>query len=142
MDNNTSEKLVRQVWNETRAIAAQNLTTDPENAVISKPLNIHVGGVPANRLDVNVSVAIDFSRDTTQAPNFSPAQIWLSNIHVPANDVGVDAGWLSLVEWLPGRYYVFCPFIGVNVTDTYSFDVHCSALVPGTLTATIRITNE
>lgn len=128
---NTVDRLIQQQIAEMRAIKAQGLVTDPRDAVVSTSLNATISGIVANDLNENHMGYVQFTPEDTSLIPF--IQVWLSNIHVPDNDFGVDAGYLMPVKANPGYFYIVCPFISYNTTDTYSFDVHVTSLIPGSI---------
>ena len=131
--NNAIERHVKDLEAELRALKCQNLVTDPKDAVVATSVNAHVGGIPANDLNRDHNALIEFVPDDETSTVPPVINIWLRNIHVPGNDYGINEGYLTPVRYNPTSYYVRCPFIAYNTTDTYSMDVHCSALVPGRL---------
>lgn len=128
---NTVDRLIQQQLAEMRAIKAQGLITNPKDALVATSLNATISGVPANDLQQDHFGTVTFSPEDTSVIPF--IQVWLSNIHVPDNDFGVDEGYLVPIKVNPAYFYIVCPFISYNTTDTYSFDVHVTSLVPGTL---------
>ena len=131
MATNDINQLLKQQISEMRAIKAQGLVTDPKDAVVATSLNATISGIVANDLEGFHAGYVQFIPDDLSIVPF--IQVWLSNIHVPANDFGVDAGYLMPIKYNPSNFYILCPFIGINITDTYSFDVHVTSLVPGRL---------
>lgn len=136
MDNSASY-LVKSLESEMRAMKAQNLVTDPRDAVVSYPLNATASGVRANDPSMDHAVLVEFVPDDEYSAIPPVINLWLHDIHVPANDFGINEGYLTVVRYNPTNYYVRCPFIAYSTTDTYSMRIHCTALVPGHLEVSI-----
>lgn len=135
MANNASS-LLKALESEMRALKSQNLVTDPKDAVVSYPLNATASGVRANDPSMDHAVLVEFVPDEpTSVPPV--INLWLRNVHVPANDYGYNEGYLTVAQYNPTNYYIRCPFITYNTSDTYSMGIHCSALVPGHLEVTV-----
>lgn len=135
MDNASS--LIKSLESEIRALKAQNLVTDPRDAVVSYPLNITASGVRANDPSMDHAVLVEFIPDDENSTVPPVINLWLQDVHVPANDYGIDEGYLTVAKYNPFNYYVRCPFIAYSITDTYSMRIHCTALVPGHLEVSI-----
>lgn len=131
MANNIAS-LLKDLESEMRALKAQNLVTDPKDAVVSYPLNATASGVVANDPSMDHAVLVEFVPDeySTIPPVIN---LWLQDVHVPANDYGYNEGYLTVTRYNPTNYYIRCPFITYATTDTYSMKIHCTALVPGHL---------
>ena len=136
MDNSASY-LVKALESEMRAMKAQNLVTDPRDAVVSYPLNATASGVRANDPSMDHGVLVEFVPDDEYSTIPPVINLWLQDIHVPANDFGINEGYLTVARYNPTNYYVRCPFIAYSTTDTYSMRIHCTALVPGHLEVSI-----
>lgn len=136
MDNSASY-LVKSLESEMRAMKAQNLVTDPRDAVVSYPLNATASGVRANDPSMDHAVLVEFVPDDEYSAIPPVINLWLQDIHVPANDFGINDGYLTVARYNPTNYYVRCPFIAYSTTDTYSMRIHCTALVPGHLEVSI-----
>lgn len=135
--DNTASALIKNLESEIRALKAQNLATDPRDAVVSYPLNITASGVRANDPSMDHAVLVEFIPDDESSMVPPVINVWLQNVHVPANDYGINEGYLTVAKYNPFNYYVRCPFIAYSITDTYSMRIHCSALVPGHLEVSI-----
>lgn len=136
--DNTASALMKSLESEIRALKAQNLVTDPRDAVVSYPLNITASGVRANDSSTDHAVLVEFIPDNYEYATVPPViNMWLQDVHVPANDYGINEGYLIVAKYNPFNYYVRCPFIAYSITDTYSMRIHCSALVPGHLEVSI-----
>ena len=134
---NNASALIKALESEIRALKAQNLITDPRNAVISYPLNITASGVRANDPAMDHAVLVEFIPDDESSMVPPVINVWLQDVHVPANDYGINEGYLTVAKYNPFNYYVRCPFIAYSITDTYSMRIHCTALVPGHLEVSI-----
>ena len=134
---NNASALIKALESEIRALKAQNLATDPRDAVISYPLNITASGVRANDSSKDHAVLVEFIPDDESSHVPPVINVWLQDVHVPANDYGINEGYLAVAKYNPFTFYVTCPFIAYSITDTYSMHIHCSALVPGHLEVTI-----
>lgn len=134
---NNASALIKALESEIRALKAQNLATDPRDAVISYPLNITARGVRANDPSMDHAVLVEFIPDDESSMVPPVINVWLQDVHVPANDYGVNEGYLTVAKYNPFNYYVRCPFIAYSITDTYSMRIHCTALVPGHLKVSI-----
>ena len=135
MDNASS--LIKSLEGEIRALKAQNLITDPRDAVVSYPLNITASGVRANDPSRDHAVVVEFIPDDESSMVPPVINVWLQDVHVPANDYGINEGYLAVAKYNPFTFDVTCPFIAYSITDTYSMRIHCSALVPGHLEVSI-----
>lgn len=134
---NNASALIKALESEIRALKAQNLITDPRDAVVSYPLNITASGVRANDSSMDHAVLVEFIPDDENSTVPPVINLWLLDVHVPANDYGINEGYLTVARYNPFNYYVRCPFIAYSTTDTYSMRIHCSALVPGHLEVSI-----
>lgn len=134
---NNASALIKALESEIRALKAQNLVTDPRDAVVSYPLNITASGVRANDSSMDHAVLVEFIPDDENSTVPPVINLWLQDVHVPANDYGINEGYLTVARYNPFNYYVRCPFIAYSTTDTYSMRIHCSALVPGHLKVSI-----
>ena len=134
---NDASALIKNLESEIRALKAQNLITDPRDAVVSYPLNIAVSGVRANDPSKDHAVLVEFIPDDESSMVPPVINVWLQDVHVPANGYGIDEGYLAVAKYNPFNFYVTCPFIAHSTTDTYSMRIHCSALVPGHLKVSI-----
>ena len=134
---NNASALIKSLESEIRALKAQNLITDPRDAVVSYPLNITASGVRANDPSMDHAVLVEFVPDDESSMVPPVINVWLQDVHVPANDYGINEGYLAVAKYNPFNFYVTCPFIAYSITDTYSMRIHCSALVPGHLEVTI-----
>lgn len=129
---NNAASLLKSLENEMRALKSQNLVTDPKDAVVSYPLNATASGVRANDPSMDHAVLVEFVPD--EASTVPPViNLWLQDVHVPANDYGYNEGYLTVTRYNPTNYCIRCPFITYATTDTYSMKIHCTALVPGRL---------
>ena len=135
MDNASS--LIKALEGEIRALKSQNLVTDPRDAVVSYPLNITASGVRANDPACDHAVLVEFIPDDENSTVPPVVNLWLQDVHVPANDYGINEGYLTVAKYNPFNYYVRCPFIAYSITDTYSMRIHCTALVPGHLEVSV-----
>lgn len=135
--DNTASALMKSLESEIRALKAQNLVTDPRDAVVSYPLNITASGVRANDSSMDHAVLVEFIPDDENSTVPPVINMWLQDVHVPANDYGINEGYLTVARYNPFNYYVRCPFITYSTTDTYSMRIHCTALVPGHLEVSI-----
>ena len=136
MADNASS-LIKSLESEIRALKSQNLVTDPRDAVVSYPLNITASGVRANDPEMDHAVLVEFIPDDENSTVPPVVNLWLQDVHVPANVYGINEGYLTVAKYNPINYYVRCPFIAYSITDTYSMRIHCSALVPGHLEVSI-----
>ena len=136
MDNSASY-LVKALESEIRALKAQNLVTDPRDAVVSYPLNATASGVRANDPSMDHAVLVEFIPDDESSMVPPVINVWLQDVHVPANDYGINEGYLAVAKYNPFNFYITCPFIAYSITDTYSMRIHCTALVPGHLEVSI-----
>ena len=134
---NDASALIKALEGEIRALKAQNLVTDPRGAVISYPLNITASGVRANDPSRDHAVLVEFIPDDESSMVPPVINVWLQDVHVPANDYGINEGYLAVAKYNPFNFYITCPFIAYSITDTYSMRIHCSALVPGHLEVSI-----
>lgn len=134
---NNASALIKALESEIRALKAQNLITDPRDAVVSYPLNITASGVRANDPSMDHAVLVEFTPDDESSMVPPVINLWLQDVHVPANDYGINEGYLTVARYNPFNYYVRCPFIAYSTTDTYSMRIHCTALVPGHLEVSI-----
>lgn len=134
---NNASALIKALESEIRALKAQNLITDPRDAVVSYPLNITASGVRANDSSMDHAVLVEFIPDDENSTVPPVINLWLQDVHVPANDYGINEGYLTVARYNPFNYYVRCPFIAYSITDTYSMRIHCTALVPGHLKVSI-----
>lgn len=134
---NNASALIKALESEIRALKAQNLVTDPRDAVVSYPLNITASGVRANDSSMDHAVLVEFIPDDENSTVPPVINLWLQDVHVPANDYGINEGYLTVAKYNPFNYYVRCPFIAYSTTDTYSMRIHCTALVPGHLEVSI-----
>ena len=134
---NDASALIKALESEIRALKAQNLITDPRDAVVSYPLNIAVSGVRANDPSKDHAVLVEFIPDDESSMVPPVINVWLQDVHVPANDYGINEGYLAVAKYNPFNFYVTCPFIAYSITDTYSMRIHCTALVPGHLEVSI-----
>ena len=134
---NDASALIKALESEIRALKAQNLVTDPRNAVISYPLNATASGVRANDPSMDHAVLVEFIPDDESSMVPPVINVWLQDVHVPANDYGINEGYLAVAKYNPFNFYVTCPFIAYSITDTYSMRIHCTALVPGHLEVSI-----
>ena len=134
---NNASALIKNLESEIRALKAQNLITDPRDAVVSYPLNITASGVRANDPSTDHAVLVEFIPDDESSMVPPVINVWLQNVHVPANDYGINEGYLTVAKYNPFNFYVRCPFIAYSMKDTYSMRIHCSALVPGHLKVSI-----
>lgn len=134
---NDVSSLIKALESEIRALKAQNLITDPRDAVISYPLNITASGVRANDPSMDHAVLVEFIPDDESSMVPPVINLWLQDVHVPANDYGINEGYLAVAKYNPFNFYITCPFIAYSITDTYSMRIHCSALVPGHLEVSI-----
>lgn len=135
--DNTASALMKSLESEIRALKAQNLVTDPRDAVVSYPLNITASGVRANDSSMDHAVLVEFIPNDESSMVPPVINLWLQDVHVPANDYGINEGYLTVARYNPFNYYVRCPFIAYSITDTYSMRIHCTALVPGHLEVSI-----
>lgn len=134
---NDASALIKALESEIRALKAQNLITDPRDAVVSYPLNIAVSGVRANDPSKDHAVLVEFIPDDESSMVPPVINVWLQDVHVPANDYGINEGYLAVAKYNPFNFYITCPFIAYSITDTYSMRIHCTALVPGHLEVSI-----
>ena len=134
---NNASALIKNLESEIRALKAQNLATDPRDAVVSYPLNITASGVRANDPSKAHAVLVEFIPDDESSMVPPVINVWLQDVHVPANDYGINEGYLAVAKYNPFNFYVTCPFIAYSITDTYSMRIHCTALVPGHLEVSI-----
>ena len=134
---NDASALIKALESEIRALKAQNLVTDPRNAVISYPLNATASGVRANDPSMDHAVLVEFIPDDESSMVPPVINLWLQDVHVPANDYGINEGYLAVAKYNPFNFYITCPFIAYSITDTYSMRIHCTALVPGHLEVSI-----
>lgn len=134
---NNASSLIKSLESEIRALKAQNLVTDPRDAVVSYPLNITASGVRANDPSMDHAVLVEFIPNDESSMVPPVINLWLQDVHVPANDYGINEGYLTVAKYNPFNYYVRCPFIAYSITDTYSMRIHCTALVPGHLEVSI-----
>lgn len=134
---NNASSLIKSLESEIRALKAQNLVTDPRDAVISYPLNATASGVRANDSSTDHAVLVEFIPDDESSMVPPVINVWLQDVHVPANDYGIDEGYLAVAKYNPFNFYITCPFIAYSITDTYSMRIHCTALVPGHLEVSI-----
>ena len=137
MASNAIDSTLRKLDAEIRAIASQNLSTDAGMVKVSAGADGSISGIPANDSQFrDYKVIITFTPSGTggQTPM---TNCWLYNLHVPANDWGFDNSALIPVQTSPTTYEIICPFIGINISDTFSFSAHISGLSAGT----VRLTN-
>lgn len=125
---------LRAIRRELRAIKAQNLVTEPADVTGVTPATASISGVPANDSEAkNYNVIITWTPSNTS--DITPlTNCWLTDISVPSNDFGFDRSVLLPQEISAGVYLVVCPFIGVGITDTYSFGCRITSLVNGSVT--------
>lgn len=132
MDRHPFEREINALKVEMRGIKSQNLSTDAGLVIANTKATGSISGVPANDGQFrNYKVKITFTPSDTSVQPMT--NIWLSNVHVPTNDFGFDDSALLPVQTSPSTYEVICPFIGINISDTYSFGVTITSLVKGTV---------
>lgn len=117
---------INMLTREMRAIASQNLATDPAD------LRAEAGA--------DVSIQVPSTADHLIVVTFTPADSrgagtmmmgWLSRIGVPQNDYGITEDWVGMVQDGPSSWRIQTPLVAVNSTIPWTIGVHISSLVAG-----------